>query len=51
MGNDDRPVLIYTTFPGLDAAHWRETARGPRLQESAGGFSYVFVTYERRRDN
>lgn len=40
-----------TTFPALDAAQWRETARGPRLQESAGGFSYVFVTYERRRDN
>ena len=38
------------TFPGLDPAQWRETAREPPLQEGAGGFSYAFVTYERRRD-
>jgi dihydrofolate reductase len=37
------------TFPALDAAHWREVSREPHVQDGAGGFSYAFVTYERRR--
>ncbi|HEY7788419.1 MAG TPA: dihydrofolate reductase [Casimicrobiaceae bacterium] len=36
-----------TTFPALDAAQWRETARESRLQEGRDGFSYAFVTCER----
>lgn len=38
-----------TTFPALDAAQWRETARESRLQEGSDGFSYAFVSYERAR--
>ena len=38
------------TFPPLDLAQWRETAREPRIPDDAEGFSYAFVTYERRRD-
>ena len=37
------------TFPPLDRAQWRETAREPRAADGAGGFAYAFVTYERRR--
>lgn len=39
------------TFPVLDAAQWREIAREPHAPRGAGGFSYAFVTYERRRDD
>jgi dihydrofolate reductase len=36
------------TFPPLDAREWREVAREPRVAEGSDGFSYAFVTYERR---
>ncbi len=37
------------TFPPLDPSLWRETRREAHTQESADGFSFAFVTYERRR--
>lgn len=39
-----------STFPALDPAEWRETAREPRVLEGCDGFPYAFVTYERRSD-
>ncbi|MVW70228.1 MULTISPECIES: dihydrofolate reductase [unclassified Bordetella] len=33
-------------FPGLAAAHWRETSREPQPEEN--GYHYEFVVYERR---
>jgi dihydrofolate reductase len=36
------------TFPRLDPAEWRETAREPRTAEGPDGYDYAFVTYERR---
>lgn len=37
-----------TSFPPLDPAHWRETAREPHGPASPGEPRYAFVTYERR---
>ena len=37
-----------TTFPPLDPAVWRETAREPRTVDGPDGYDYAFVTYERR---
>ena len=39
------------TFPALDAAEWRETACESHPQQGSNGFSYAFVTYERRQRN
>ena len=39
------------TFPPLDPAEWRESAREPHRQEGPDGFAYAFVTYERRRSH
>lgn len=35
------------TFPPLDPAHWRETAREPASQETPQPLRFDFVTYER----
>jgi dihydrofolate reductase len=37
-----------TTFPRLDPAVWRETAREPHRVDGPDGYDYAFVTYERR---
>jgi dihydrofolate reductase len=36
------------TFPPLDSAVWRETARERRTLDGPEGYDYAFVTYERR---
>jgi len=43
----DRDFAGTTRFPEFDASGWRETARDEHLAPE--GFSYAFVTYERRR--
>jgi dihydrofolate reductase len=39
------------TFPPLDPAQWRETAREPQPACAPDGFEYAFVTYERKMNN
>jgi dihydrofolate reductase len=39
------------TFPPLDPAQWRETAREPQPASAPDGFEYAFVTYERKMNN
>jgi len=36
------------TFPPLDPAQWRETARERHARATPEGYDYAFVTYERR---
>ena len=36
------------TFPALDRAQWRETARERHARATPDGYDYAFVTYERR---
>ena len=43
-----RDVPGDTTFPPLDPAVWRETAREPHVSDGPDGYDYAFVTYERR---
>ena len=38
-----------TTFPPLDPAQWRETARETHTRAGPDAFEYAFVTYERVR--
>jgi dihydrofolate reductase len=37
-----------TTFPPLDPAQWRETARERHAATTPDGYDYAFVTYTRR---
>ncbi len=37
-----------TTFPAVDPAVWRETAREFHTHAAPDGYDYAFVTYERR---
>lgn len=43
----EREVEGDATFPALDRAEWRETARESGTAEGADPFAYAFVTYER----
>ena len=44
----DRAFEGDATFPTLDRARWRETAREQHVGMGADAPGYAFVTYERR---